>query len=47
MSVALFLLLIRGKHLAFILRRQDIRFDGAIIGRILKLGSRWRFRTCW
>ena len=33
------LLLIRGKHLAFILRRQDIRFDGAIIGRILKLGS--------
>ena len=32
-------LLIRGKHLAFILRRQDIRFDGAIIGRILKLGS--------
>ena len=39
MSVALSLLLIRGKHLAFILRRQDIRFDGAIIGRILKLGS--------
>ena len=39
MSVALSLLLIRGKHLAFILRRQDIRFNGAIIGRILKLGS--------
>ena len=39
MSVALSLLLIRGKHLAFILRRQDIRFNGAIIGRILTLGS--------
>ena len=38
-SVVLSLLLIRKKHLAFTLRRQDIRFNGALIGRILKLGS--------
>ena len=38
MSVALSLLLIRG-NTCLILRRQDIRFNGAIIGRILKLGS--------
>ena len=37
--MALSLLLIRRKHLAFTLRRRDIRFNGAIIGRILKLGS--------
>ena len=39
MSVVLSLLLIRRKHLAFTLRRQDIRFNGDIIGKILKLGS--------
>lgn len=38
-SVVLSLLIIRRKRLPFTLKKQDIRFDRAITGRILKLGS--------
>ena len=38
-SVALSLLIIRRRKLPFTLTRADIRFDKAVIGKILKLGS--------
>lgn len=38
-SVALSLLIIRRKRLPFALTRRDLRFDRAVIGRILRLGS--------
>ena len=38
-SVALSLLIIRRRELPFTLTREDIRFDKAVIGKILKLGS--------
>lgn len=38
-SVALSLLIIRRRELPFTLTRADIRFDKAVIGKILKLGS--------
>ena len=38
-SVALSLVIIRRRGLPFTLSRADIRFDGAVIGRILRLGT--------
>lgn len=38
-SVALSLLIIRRKRLPFTLTRRDLRFDRAVIGKILRLGS--------
>jgi len=38
-SVALSLLIIRRRQLPFRLTRQELRFNGAVIGRILRLGS--------
>lgn len=38
-SVALSLLIIRRKHLPFTLTRRDLRFDRAVTGKILRLGS--------
>ena len=38
-SVVLSLLIIRRRSLPFIMKREDIRFDKTVIGRIVKLGS--------
>ena len=46
-SVFLSLIIIRRRELPFALTRADIRFDRAVTGKILKLGTPVAPRTCW